>query len=54
MPVEVDCAWAQRAVGEGVTSRPRRRYEAGEPMADLLHIPPMPEGKTPWDMLASN
>ena len=29
-----------------------RRYEAGEPMADLLRIPPLPEGKTPWDMLA--
>jgi hypothetical protein len=22
------------------------------PMADLLRIPPLPEGKTPWDMLS--
>ena len=39
----------------GVTYNPDelcRRYEAGEPIADLLRIPPMPEGKTPWDMLA--
>jgi hypothetical protein len=31
-----------------------RRYEAGEAMADLLRIPPLPAGKTPWDMLASH
>ena len=39
----------------GVTYDPEelcRRYEAGEPVADLLRIPPMPEGKTPWDMLS--
>jgi hypothetical protein len=30
-----------------------RRYEAGEPMADLLRIPPIPEGKTQWEMLAT-
>lgn len=39
----------------GVTYDPDelcRRYEAGEPMAELLRIPPMPEGKTPWDMLS--
>lgn len=39
----------------GVTYDPEelcRRYEAGEPISDLLRIPPMPEGKTPWDMLA--
>lgn len=39
----------------GVTYDPEelcRRYEAGEPIADLLRIPSMPEGKTPWDMLA--
>jgi hypothetical protein len=29
-----------------------RGYEAGESMSDLLRFPPMPEGKTPWDMLA--
>jgi hypothetical protein len=23
------------------------------PMADLLRIPPLPEGKSPWDMLSS-
>jgi hypothetical protein len=22
-------------------------------MADLLRIPPLPEGKSPWDMLSS-
>ena len=26
------------------------RYEAGEPLADLVHRPPLPAGKTPWDM----
>ena len=31
-----------------------RRYEAGEAMADLLRIPPLPTGKTPWDMLAAH
>jgi catechol 2,3-dioxygenase-like lactoylglutathione lyase family enzyme len=39
----------------GVTYDPEelcRRYEAGEPIAELLRIPPMPEGRTPWDMLA--
>ena len=46
-------AFAENPVG--VTYDPEelcRRYEAGEPLADLLRIPPMPEGKTPWDMLA--
>ena len=40
----------------GVTYDPEelcRRYEAGEPMSELLRIPPLPEGKTPWDMLSS-
>jgi catechol 2,3-dioxygenase-like lactoylglutathione lyase family enzyme len=39
----------------GVTYDPDdlcRRYEAGEAVADLLRIPPLPEGKTPWDMLS--
>jgi hypothetical protein len=31
-----------------------RRYEAGEAMADLLRIPPLPASKTPWDMLAAH
>ena len=31
-----------------------RRYEAGEAMTDLLRIPPLPAGKTPWDMLAAH
>jgi len=31
-----------------------RRYEAGEAMTDLLLIPPLPAGKTPWDMLAAH
>jgi catechol 2,3-dioxygenase-like lactoylglutathione lyase family enzyme len=26
------------------------RYEAGEPVADLVKRPPLPQGKTPWDM----
>ena len=40
----------------GVTYDPDdlcRRYEAGEPISELLRIPPMPEGKSPWDMLSS-
>lgn len=39
----------------GVTYDPDdlcRRYEAGDSVAELLRIPPMPEGKTPWDMLS--
>jgi catechol 2,3-dioxygenase-like lactoylglutathione lyase family enzyme len=38
----------------GVTYDPEElaaRYETGEPVADLLRIPPMPAGKSPWDML---
>ena len=40
----------------GVTYDPEdlcRRYEAGEPMAGIQY-PPMPEGKSPWDMLAGH
>ena len=40
----------------GVTYDPEQlcaRYEAGETIADLLRIPPLPAGKTPWDMLSS-
>ena len=40
----------------GVTYDPDelcRRYEAGEPIPELLRIPPLPAGKTPWDMLSS-
>src|SRR6202022_3650666 len=57
-PAELDGYFHSRAFGEnpvGVTYDPEElcgRYEAGEAMADLLRIPPMPEGKTPWDMLA--
>ena len=38
----------------GVTYDPEqlaRDYEAGVPIAELLRIPPLPVGKTPWDML---
>jgi catechol 2,3-dioxygenase-like lactoylglutathione lyase family enzyme len=41
----------------GVTYDPDqlcRDYEAGVPIADLLRIPSLPEGKTPWDMLAQH
>ena len=41
----------------GVTYDPEslaRQYEAGVPIADLLRIPPLPEGKTPWDMLSQH
>ena len=41
----------------GVTYDPEqlcRDYEAGVPVAELLRIPPMPEGKTPWDMLPAH
>ena len=58
-PAELDGYFQSRAFAEnpvGVTYDPEelcRRYEAGVPMADLLRIPPLPEGKTPWDMLSS-
>ena len=57
-PAELDGYFQSRAFAEnpvGVTYDPEelcRRYEAGEPMASLLKIPPMPEGKTPGDMLS--
>jgi catechol 2,3-dioxygenase-like lactoylglutathione lyase family enzyme len=41
----------------GVTYDPEqlvRDYEAGVPISDLLRIPPLPQGKTPWDMLAQH
>jgi len=41
----------------GVTYDPDqlcRDYEAGVPIADLLRIPPLPAGKTPWDMLSQD
>ena len=41
----------------GVTYDPEelaRNYEAGVPIADLLRIPPLPAGKTPWDMLSQH
>jgi catechol 2,3-dioxygenase-like lactoylglutathione lyase family enzyme len=41
----------------GVTYDPEelcRRYENGEAMADLLRIQPLPEGKSPWDMLPAH
>lgn len=41
----------------GVTYDPEelcRRYESGEAMESLLAIPPLPEGKTPWDMISSH
>ena len=47
-------AFAENPVG--MTYDPEelcRRFETGEPMADLLRIPPLPAGKTPWDMLSS-
>ena len=48
-------AFAENPVG--VTYNPEqliRDCEAGVPMADLLRIPPLPEGKTPWDMLSQH
>jgi catechol 2,3-dioxygenase-like lactoylglutathione lyase family enzyme len=56
-PAELDGYFKSRAFAAnpvGVTFDPEelcRRYEAGEPMAGLLRIPPLPAGKTPWDML---
>lgn len=41
----------------GVTYDPDemcRRYEAGVPVAELLRIPPLPAGKSPWDMLPAH
>ncbi|HVH78484.1 MAG TPA: VOC family protein [Stellaceae bacterium] len=58
-PKELDGYFQSQAFREnpvGVTYDPEelcRRYESGEPMSSLLQIPPMPEGKTPWDMLSS-
>jgi catechol 2,3-dioxygenase-like lactoylglutathione lyase family enzyme len=58
--VELDGYFHSRAFAEnpvGVTYDPEElchRYEAGEPVADLLRIPPLPAGKSPWDMLASH
>ncbi|HZT89133.1 MAG TPA: VOC family protein [Stellaceae bacterium] len=59
-PAELDgyfhsAAFAANPVG--VTYDPEqlcRDYEAGVLMGDLLRIPPLPEGKTPWDMLAKH
>ena len=59
-PAELDGYFKSRAFAEnpvGVTYDPEelcRRYEAGEAMTDLMRIPPLPAGKTPWDMLASH
>jgi catechol 2,3-dioxygenase-like lactoylglutathione lyase family enzyme len=58
-PAELDGYFQSRAFAEnpvGVTYDPEelcRRYEAGEAMTELLRIPPLPEGKSPWDMLSS-
>ncbi|MGH7095136.1 MAG: VOC family protein [Stellaceae bacterium] len=59
-PKELDGYFQSQAFRDnpvGVTYDPEelcRRYEAGEPMTDLLRIPPLPDGKTPWDMLAQH
>jgi len=58
-PKELDGYFHSQAFRDnpvGVTYDPEemcRRYEAGEPISSLLEIPPLPEGKTPWDMLSS-
>lgn len=57
-PAQLDGYFQSRAFAEnpvGVTYDPDelcRRYEAGEAMDSLLKIPPLPEGKTPLDMLS--
>jgi catechol 2,3-dioxygenase-like lactoylglutathione lyase family enzyme len=59
-PAELDGYFQSRAFAEnpvGVTYDPEemcRRYEAGEAIDSLLQIPPLPAGKTPWDMLAQD
>jgi catechol 2,3-dioxygenase-like lactoylglutathione lyase family enzyme len=59
-PAELDGYIHSRAFAEnpvGVTYDPEelcRRYQAGEAMADLMRISPLPEGKDPWDMLPSH
>ena len=59
-PEELQAYFQSAAFAEnpvGVTYNPEqliRDYEAGVPMADLLRIPPLPEGKTPWDMLSQH
>jgi len=56
-PKELDAYFQSPAFRDnpvGVTYDPEelcRRYEAGEPTVSLLKIAPLPEGKTPWDML---
>jgi len=58
-PAELDGYFQSRDFAEnpvGVTYDPEdlcRRYEAGVPIAELLRRPPMPEGKTPLDMISS-
>lgn len=59
-PTEAECQayFQSRAFADnpvGVTYDPEqlcRDYEAGVPISDLLRLPPLPEGKTPWDMLS--
>lgn len=57
---ELDGYFHSRAFAEnpvGVTYDPEemcRRYEAGESIESLLAIPPLPAGKTPWDMLTQD
>ena len=59
-PEELQAYFQSAAFAEnpvGVTYNPEqliRDCEAGVPMADLLRIPPLPEGKTPWDMLSQH
>jgi catechol 2,3-dioxygenase-like lactoylglutathione lyase family enzyme len=58
-PAELDGYFQSHAFAEnpvGVTYDPEelcRRWEAGEALTDLVRIPPLPAGKTPWDMLPS-
>ena len=59
-PKELDAYFHSQAFADnpvGVTYDPEqlcRDYEAGVPIADLLRIPPLPPGKTPWDMLSGH
>lgn len=57
-PAECQAYFQSQAFADnpvGVTYDPEqlcRNYEAGMPITELLRIPPLPEGKTPWDMLS--
>jgi catechol 2,3-dioxygenase-like lactoylglutathione lyase family enzyme len=55
-PAQVDAFFVAGAYKEnfmGIIIEPEEliaKYEAGVPLKELVHRPPLPPGKTPWDM----